>query len=128
MFFLKQANSLWMNITVTVLVFLLVVVLPAVDIAVCTRLQLNVPHRTGKGKHASLLLKVRGGLLLTALGAYLALNAYLVVFSRRPSTILRINTAFLSSFFNAFRIEPNVITSLWDLFTKGLSNVTVLHP
>ena len=127
---LLNANMLYTNLLVTVLVAVLVFFLPWLDRRICRRLGVNLHHGVSKNPHADALLSLRQTLLFLVFAVYLALFAYLVFFSRAASESYRIHIAPFYDLQKAIDSDHGVFDILMILFTEGpqeaLSHIRVV--
>ena len=116
-----SANSLPVNIAVTVLVAVMVFVLPRVDRSVCRRLGLNLRGGVSSHPRAAALLRIRRGILYAAFGGYLAAVSYLVFFSRAATRDYQVHIALYQDLGRAVRIDLGFLAFLRVLFTEGFA-------
>lgn len=127
-----NANSLETNLLVTGLVLIMVFVMPWVDRRVCRRLGINLQGGVSQNPRANSLLKLRQGLLYAILGAYLAVLAYLVFFSRTASENYQVHVALYQDLQNAVEIDFGLLRTIQIFFTEGpraaFSHIEVVKP
>ena len=121
---LLNANSLSTNVIITILVMLLVIVMPVVDLRVCSRLGLNVMGGVSTNPDAERLLRIRKWAIGAVLAIYAAGFAWLVFFSRVAAEEYVIHTALFEDFAGSFQIDLGILEFFRLLFTEGFSSAT----
>lgn len=119
MFLLSNANSLWMIGLIFVMLVCLVVLLPLIDTKICKKARISLTHGISNNPKATYFLRIRKFVLYCILGMYLAINLYLVVFSRRESQVYHINTAFMYDLTNSIKFDIGLFGVIKEFFVQG---------
>lgn len=119
MFLLSNANSLWMIGIILVMLVCLVIFLPFIDTKICKKVGVSLTHGISDNPNATHFLRIRKIVLYCVLGMYLAVNLYLVVFSRSASQDYYINTAFMYDLTNSIKFDMGLFGVIKELFVQG---------
>ena len=125
-----DANSLSTNLMVTAVVALLVAVLPWADRSLCRRLGVNL-HGVSTNPQADRILKIRQGILVTGLAAYVFIYIWVAFLSRTPMNAYSVHVAPLEDLKNAFRTDHGFTDVFARLFQEGFAafqNVRLVRP
>lgn len=128
---LLNANSLFTNLLITLLVLLLVIVMPAIDLRVCRKLGLNLMGGVSPNQNADRLLRLRYLVLGMVFAVYLAGFAYLVFFSRSAAEQYTVHTALYHDLAGSIQVDYGLFDFIGIMFTEGipsaLSHVRILY-
>ena len=105
MFLLSNANNLWMLGLIFIMLVCLVVFLPLIDTKICKKIGVSLTHGISDNPKATYFLRIRKIVLYCILVLYLAVNLYLVVFSRSASQDYYVNTAFMYDLTNSIKCK-----------------------
>ena len=127
-----DANHPLTGLLVTGLVALLVFLLPRADRRICRRLAIDPTGGVSGNPAADRLLRLRQGFLLFAFFLYLAVFAYLVFFSRRPSGAYAVHASPLSDLQKSVESDLGLAdilhVTLTEGFAAGVSHIRIVRP
>ena len=121
---LMRTNSLETCIYITVMVFVLVILMPAIDIFVCKKLKLNLMGGMSENKNAKTLLWLRKCLIFLIFIVYLAGFSYVVFFSRNASDEYLIHIALFEDLASSVHIDFGILGTLYYLITGNFSEIS----
>ena len=127
-----NANSLVTIVPITLLVLAMVFLLPRIDKALCSRMNLDLHSGLSSNPRNRQLLHLRTLLLFLCFLAYSAALAWLVFFSRRASREYLVHAALFSDLAKSIHIDLGFAETFRILFRDGpsaaLSHIKVIHP
>lgn len=117
-----NANSITVNILVTILVALMVFGLPAADRMICRKFGIRLNGFVSENEQADKLLGIRRLFLYSMFAFYVFAVLYLTLLSRSASMDHKVHVALYEDAAGAVRIDMGVLDILRLLFTEGISS------
>ena len=118
-----NTNSLRSCLYITILVFVMVVLMPAIDLLVCSKLKLNLMGGVSENKRAGTLLVIRKILIFLVFIVYLSGFLYITFFSRNASDEYQIHIALFKDLKDSIKIDFGVLGTLYYLLTGNIAEI-----
>ena len=117
-----DANSLIVNISVTILVAVMVFVLPLADRMICKKLGIRLNGFVSENEQADKLLNIRKLFLFAMFAVYIFAVLYLTLLARSTSTDYKVHADLYKNVAGAIYIDLGVLEILHLLFTEGIAS------
>ena len=117
-----SANSLPVNIAVTVMVIAMIFVMPAVDRHECRKRNINLYDAYSTNENTDKILALRQVVLILVFAVYIAALLYLTLLSRTAADDYKVHAALFEDLASSFHIDLGFLDFFRLLFKEGFAS------